>query len=597
MPDNIGYTPGTGATVAADDIGGVLHQRIKIGIGEDGVATDVSAANPMPVNTGQAQPLTDAQIRATPLPVSGPLTDTQLRASAVPVSGPLTDTQLRANPVPISGTVSANTGLSQPLTDTQLRATPVPVSGNVNANTGLAQPLTNTELRASAVPVSGPLTDAQIRASALPVSGPLTNAELRASAVPVSAAALPLPSGASTETTLAALNTKTPAVGQSNMAGSRPVVIASDQSTVPVNNAGVSATGSLAALNAAVALSLNGATGFAVDIRGTFSATITFQASIDGTNWFNVAVLPAGSAANIATVTTATAVGAWFGNANGCVQVRAIATAYTSGSATIVIRAMLATGMVYNLPSAQTAQAMSLSALPALVAGAANIGYVGLQIPLLVTDVASAALTISTTTAAITPAFGCSYEINIPVTAVSGTPTLDVSIEESDDTGTNWFKVYDFPRITTAGMYRSPKLPFTGNRIRYVQTVGGGTPSLTRAINRLQSSERINYVRQLIDRTIVLTTLNSVTPSINVQNCNNAQLVINIGTATTAPTLQMQGSDDNGLTWYPIGAALLAVASSTVQLTQNNIQSQLLRAIVTSAGATVVAGYVLIKGF
>lgn len=41
--------------------------------------------------------------------------------------GPLTDTELRATPVPISGTVAA-TG---PLTDTQLRATPVPVSGTV----------------------------------------------------------------------------------------------------------------------------------------------------------------------------------------------------------------------------------------------------------------------------------------------------------------------------------------------------------------------------------------------------------------------------------------------------------------------------------
>lgn len=49
MADNVGYTPGTGATVAADEIGGVLHQRVKLGIGDDGVAVDVSAANPMPV--------------------------------------------------------------------------------------------------------------------------------------------------------------------------------------------------------------------------------------------------------------------------------------------------------------------------------------------------------------------------------------------------------------------------------------------------------------------------------------------------------------------------------------------------------------------
>lgn len=76
MPDNVGYTPGTGATVAADDIGGVLHQRVKIGIGPDGVATDVSSTNPLPVVVDDA----------TPISVSGPLTNAQLRASAVPVS-------------------------------------------------------------------------------------------------------------------------------------------------------------------------------------------------------------------------------------------------------------------------------------------------------------------------------------------------------------------------------------------------------------------------------------------------------------------------------------------------------------------------------
>jgi hypothetical protein len=40
MADNVGYTPGSGATVAADDIGGVLHQRVKISMGDDGSATD-----------------------------------------------------------------------------------------------------------------------------------------------------------------------------------------------------------------------------------------------------------------------------------------------------------------------------------------------------------------------------------------------------------------------------------------------------------------------------------------------------------------------------------------------------------------------------
>lgn len=65
----------------------------------------------------------------------------------VTVSNPgLTDAQLRAVPVPVSGIVS--TGLTQPLTDAQLRATRVPVDVEID------QPLTDAQLRAVAVPVS-----------------------------------------------------------------------------------------------------------------------------------------------------------------------------------------------------------------------------------------------------------------------------------------------------------------------------------------------------------------------------------------------------------------------------------------------------------
>lgn len=50
MPDNVGITPGTGATAAADDIGGVLFQRIKLVHGADGVNDgDVATGNPLPV--------------------------------------------------------------------------------------------------------------------------------------------------------------------------------------------------------------------------------------------------------------------------------------------------------------------------------------------------------------------------------------------------------------------------------------------------------------------------------------------------------------------------------------------------------------------
>jgi hypothetical protein len=43
MADNIAVTPGSGATVAADDIGGVLYQRVKLALGADGTGVDASA--------------------------------------------------------------------------------------------------------------------------------------------------------------------------------------------------------------------------------------------------------------------------------------------------------------------------------------------------------------------------------------------------------------------------------------------------------------------------------------------------------------------------------------------------------------------------
>lgn len=57
MPDNVGYTPGTGATVAADEIAGALHQRMKLSIGEDGTAVDLSEANPMPTEAQRVEDL------------------------------------------------------------------------------------------------------------------------------------------------------------------------------------------------------------------------------------------------------------------------------------------------------------------------------------------------------------------------------------------------------------------------------------------------------------------------------------------------------------------------------------------------------------
>lgn len=112
--------------------------------------------------------------------------DTKLSSQATAVKQDTGNASLAS----IDTKLTSPLAVTGPVTDAELRATPVPVSGTVA--------------------VSNPgLTDAQLRASAVPVSGPLTDTELRASAVSISVASLPLPSGAATQTTLAALAAKT----------------------------------------------------------------------------------------------------------------------------------------------------------------------------------------------------------------------------------------------------------------------------------------------------------------------------------------------------------------------------------------------------
>lgn len=102
-------TPPDATIIATDDAGAAGQvQIIKLAISTDGSATVIpaDAANGLDVDVTRV-------------------------GGTVAVTGPLTDTELRASPVPVSGTVTA----SGPLTDTQLRASAVPVSDGGGALT------------------------------------------------------------------------------------------------------------------------------------------------------------------------------------------------------------------------------------------------------------------------------------------------------------------------------------------------------------------------------------------------------------------------------------------------------------------------------
>ena len=313
------------------------------------------SALPLPIGAAtsanqQTNAITDLQIRATPLVISGNvvtggLTNAEIRATALPISGTvntgllqgITDTQIRASALPVSlaSTTITGTVATTALTDTQIRATPLliagtrpnngtsaaaglthltiggsdgtnlrpilvdttgkvnvvgtffqttqPISGTVTANTGLAQPLTDTQIRATplAVTMSNTLalTDTQIRATALPVS------------------------------------------------------IATDADNT--------STGTLAAAAQTVVLTMGGKSAVGIVITGTWVGTITFEGSVDGTNWNPINAV----AASTSTPQSTTIVNGLFRlTPAGLLQIRANMTAFTSGTATLTMRASAGTG-------------------------------------------------------------------------------------------------------------------------------------------------------------------------------------------------------------------------------------------------------------
>lgn len=211
--------------------------------------------------------LTDTQLRASPVPVSGTVTAT----------GPLTDAQMRAAPVSVTEAGSATSaaqatgnaslsnidgktpnlvsgrqpvdgsGVTQPISAVSL---PLPSNaataalqtqpgvdiGDVTVNNAAGGSAVNIQDGGNSITIDGTVGIS----GSVAVTGPLTDAQLRALAVPVSVASLPLPALAATEATLATrlaeatYTTRQPVQGQAAMAASVPVVIASNQTAISV---------------------------------------------------------------------------------------------------------------------------------------------------------------------------------------------------------------------------------------------------------------------------------------------------------------------------------------------------------------------------
>ena len=105
MADNVGYTPGVGATIAADDIGGILYQKVKMIHGADGIAHETADSNPLPVTATQELMQAIEAMRMAIVSLS--------RSIGLAQVNPLTGRMLvdgSGTTQPVSGTVTANQG-------------------------------------------------------------------------------------------------------------------------------------------------------------------------------------------------------------------------------------------------------------------------------------------------------------------------------------------------------------------------------------------------------------------------------------------------------------------------------------------------------
>ena len=170
------------------------------------------------------------------------------------VSGPLTDAQLRATAVPISGTVS--TGLTQPLTDTQLRATAVPVSGTFFQATQPISGTVDTEL-----PAAVPLSDSTANPTAPHIGSCIEGFN---------------------GTTWDRIRTDTALQG--NGANDTVVGVLAAGSG-PGFSIRVNPTNLATAVNSVSAFNVDGANSLTIGISTTTTGTFIIEGTVDNTNW------------------------------------------------------------------------------------------------------------------------------------------------------------------------------------------------------------------------------------------------------------------------------------------------------------------------
>lgn len=93
-------------------------------------------------------------------------------------------------------------------------------------------------------------------------------------------------------------------------------------------------SGTVTAVDAAVTLTTAGYASTGVQVTGTFSATLAFEGTTDGSTWVAISATPV---ASTTTVTSVTSTGAWSVPTAGLQAFRVRCSAYTSGTPTVAL--------------------------------------------------------------------------------------------------------------------------------------------------------------------------------------------------------------------------------------------------------------------
>jgi hypothetical protein len=276
MADNVNITAGAGTAVASDDIGGVQYQRVKVAIGADGSATDLSPgqktmANSVPVVIASDQ--------------SGMAVDTEA-ASAASIANSLTG----------------------PITAGQIGS--ILLARNIYDGNFYTIHTTTMDVDAQSASERGLNTRAHLEA----FNGS-TYDRLRVDA---------------NKNLLVSLNTLLSGEDTTNgrlLTGPKPAD--ADSILETLQNA-ATATGNGTAIN------MKGYTAASIHLQGTWVGTVQFEGTIDDTNWFNIGFMGGFDT----TIISSSTVSGFWRMVDGLVlsQFRARISAYTSGSITVKTR-------------------------------------------------------------------------------------------------------------------------------------------------------------------------------------------------------------------------------------------------------------------